>query len=87
MALAVFSKGPWKGRKMIPENLRTPLLVTVAVVWVINFVAGLVAQFTGFEYDQTTAVSINGIFTTIFGGALALGAKKSSSSNGSNNNA
>ncbi len=56
---------------MLPDQLRAVLLWSVLVVWVANFVAGLVPPL---QYEPVE--SINGIFMAIFGGVLALGARR-----------
>lgn len=59
----------------MPDRLRYSIIVVVAVIWVCNFIAGLIPPL---GYDPSE--SINGIFMGVVGGALALGAKKEKTS-------
>lgn len=55
----------------MPERLKYTIIVTVVVVWIANFIAGLIPAL-GYDPNE----SINGIFMAVVGGALALGGKK-----------
>lgn len=54
---------------LLPRRLANAILVTVSIVWVINFGAQFVVP------DYHSDVSINGIFIAVVGGAFALSRK------------
>jgi hypothetical protein len=53
------------------DRTRTAVIAVVTLVWLINFVAGLIPS-VDYEPDQ----AINGIFMAIVGGLFALGARE-----------
>lgn len=63
---------------MISDRTATFIIVVVTVFWAANILMGMIPA-TGYKPSE----SINGIFISVVGGALALRAKGSGGGNGS----